>query len=140
FEETKQSRGCNGTPAGGLKPAHDRWLIERAQPQRADCIPIRSGRDTETTRARPDHLADRIRTRSGLDQKVCTQEVFRGERQNRSNPTASLRGATMTVAQQDSQSDLRTLRGAHRTRAVSRLAGLWIGATEHVVGGRGQAE
>src|SRR5438093_13089183 len=78
FEETKQPRGCNGTPAGGLKPTHDRWLTERAEPQRADSIPIRSGRNTETTRARPDHLADRIRTRSGLDQQVDTQEVFRG--------------------------------------------------------------
>src|SRR3989475_8049375 len=135
FEETKQSRGCNRTPAGGLKPTHDRWLTERAEPQRADSIPIRSGRNTETTRARPDHLADRIRTRSGVDQKVDTQEVFRGERQDRSNPTASLRGETMTVPQQDSQSDLRTLRGAQRTRAVSFLAGFRIGATKNGGGG-----
>src|SRR3989449_1590897 len=140
FEETKQSRGCNGTPAGGLKPAHDRWLTERAEPQRADCTPIRSGRNTETTRARPDHLADRIRTRSGVDQKVDSQEVFRGERQNRSNPTAPLRGATMTVAQQNSQSDLRTLRGAQRTRAVPFLAGFRIGATENGGVGRGEAD
>src|SRR2546422_1508588 len=140
FEETKQSRGCNGTPAGGLKPANDRWLPDGAEPQRADCTPIRSGRNTETTRARPDHLADRIRTRSGVDQKVDSQEVFRGERQNRSNPTASLRGETMTVAQQDSQSDLRTLRGAHRTCAVSFLAGFRIGATENGGVGRGDAD
>src|SRR3989454_5046883 len=139
LEETKQSRGCNGTPAGGLKPANDRWLTERAEPQRADCTPIRSGRNTETTRARPDHLADRIRTRSGVDQKVDSQEVFLGERQNRSNPTASFRGDTMTVAQQDSQSDLRTLRGAQRTRAVPFLAGFRIGATENGGGGRGDA-
>src|SRR2546422_1173587 len=139
FEERKQSRGCYGTPGGGLKPAHDRWLTERAEPQRADCIPIRSGRNTETTRARPDHLADRIRTRSGVDQKVDSQEVFRGERQNRSNPTASLRGETMTVAQQDPQSDLRTLRGAHRTRAISFLAGFRIGATKNGGFGRGDA-
>src|SRR3989449_5120205 len=140
FEETKQSRGCNGTPAGGLKPANDRWLTERAEPQRADCTPIRSGRNTETTRARPDHLADRIRTRSGVDQKVDSQEVFLGERQNRSNPTASFRGDTMTVAQQDSQSDLRTLRGAQRTRAVPFLACFRIGAAQHGGVGRGDAD
>src|SRR3989475_7257269 len=46
----------------------------------------------------------------------------------------------MTVPQQDSQSDLRTLSGAQRTRAVSFLAGFRIGATENGGVGRGDAD
>src|SRR5439155_24914341 len=124
-------RGHDGTPGGGLKPAQDRRVAERTEPQGAGGSAVRSGCGDETTGADPDNRTDQSRSRSGLDQHVDSQEVFRRERQDRSNPTASLRGETVTVAQQDSQSDLRTLRGAQRTRAVPFLAGFRIGATEN---------
>src|SRR2546427_9865033 len=68
------------------------------------------------------------------------KEVFRRERQDRSNLTASRRGKTMTAAQQDSKADLRTLRGAQRTRAVPFLARFRICATENGGVCRGDAD
>src|SRR5438309_3245410 len=140
LEERKEPRRRNGRPGRGLKPAQDRRVSERSEPHRADCTPVRSGCDNETTRADADQVADRTRTRSGLDQDVHAHEVLRGERQDRSNLIASLRSETMTVAQQDSKSDLCTLRGAQRTRAISVLAGFRIGAAEDGGVCRGDAD
>src|SRR2546428_3810483 len=137
LEERKEPRGRNGRPGRGLKPAQDRRVSERSEPQRANCSPIRSGCDDETAGADPDQVANRTRTRSGLDQHIDPKEVFRREREDRLNLTPSLRGETMTIAQQDSKPDLRALSGAQRTRAIPFHACVRIGATENGGVGRG---
>src|SRR3989454_9108508 len=74
FEERKQSRGCNGTPSGRLKVAHDRRVSERTEPQGADGSSVRSGCVDETTGVDPDQ--DRKSTRLNSSHLVISYAVF----------------------------------------------------------------
>src|SRR6266571_5629795 len=57
--------------------------------------------------------------------------MFRGERQDGADPQPSLLRNPMTIAEQDSKANLRTLRRTKRTGTIPFLAGPRIGSTEN---------
>src|SRR2546428_7937569 len=131
LEQREAPRRPDGSPRGGLKLADDRGVPEGTEPQWTDCV---SGgcrcRDKVTGFAAGNEAKrSRGRGRARRNHDKGPKEMFRGERQDWSDPQASLLRDPRTVAEQDSKANLRALRRTKRTGTVPFLTGPRIGST-----------